>query len=394
MKTSKPLFFITALLFLSSRAILAVECPRFGTPSEELKRATSVFSGKVTETQRRKITDSSDEDFGAERLYVKLKVDKWWKGSGNNEVILRTSTVYFPNGTSKEFGEDFFFNTYQNYLVYAFYYKGTLGTSGCTRTRELSKAGDDLKELGVGFLPENAAYQKQELNVGQIPIGDYNAVLPINPHERLIREKRNKLRNLAVEQYGNRIDPKRFMITEQRESSYGGFPTHSSPEPAIPAASSSTILVGEVTSSRAFLSEDKVSIYSEFDINISEVLKNESSKSLKVGNKITVTRGGGAVRMSSGKIIQNLFGGKPMPYIGGKYVFFLKYNAETEEYPLITAYEIRNGKIIPLDGIDINWEPVYELASHQTYKGLSEAEFIRQVKQASKARANLFELKR
>ncbi|HEX8398800.1 MAG TPA: hypothetical protein VF644_15310 [Pyrinomonadaceae bacterium] len=394
MKTYKLLFFITALLFLSTPAVLAVECSRFGTPSEELKRATSVFSGKVTETQRRKITDRFDEDFGGERLYVKLKVDKWWKGNGNNEVILRTSTVYFPNGTSKQFGEDFFFNTYQDYLVYAFYYKGALRTSECTRTRELSKAGDDLKELGAGFLPENAAYQKQELNVGQIPVGDYNAVLPINPHERLIREKRNKLRNLPIEQNGSPIDPKRFMITEQRESSYGGFPTHSSPEPAIPAASSTTILVGEITSSQAFLSEDKVSIYSEFDINISEILKNESKESLKVGNKITVSRGGGAVRMPSGKIIQNLFGGKPMPYIDGKYVFFLKYNAETEEYPLITAYEIRNGRIIPLDGIYINWEPVYELASHRTYKGLSETEFISQVQKAIKARADLFELKK
>src|SRR4028118_2052683 len=101
MKTYKSLFFITALLFLSTHVVLAVDCPRFGTPSEELKRATSVFSGKVVEMQRLKITAPSDEDFGGERLYVKLKVDRWWKGSGNNEVILRTSTVYFPNGTSK-----------------------------------------------------------------------------------------------------------------------------------------------------------------------------------------------------------------------------------------------------------------------------------------------------
>ena len=154
MKTYKSLFFITALLFLSTHVVLAVDCPRFGTPSEELKRATSVFSGKVVEMQRLKITAPSDEDFGGERLYVKLKVDRWWKGSGNNEVILRTSTVYFPNGTSKQFGEEFFFNTYQNYLVYAFYYKGALGTSECTRTRELSKADEDLKELGEWFLPK------------------------------------------------------------------------------------------------------------------------------------------------------------------------------------------------------------------------------------------------
>ncbi len=98
--------------------------------------------------------------------------------------------------------------------------------------------------------------------------------------------------------------------------------------------------------------------------------------------------------MPSGKIIQKLFGGKPLPYIGGKYIFFLKYNAETEEYPLITAYEIRKGRIVPLDGIDINWTPVYELASHRTYKGLSEAEFTSQIQRAVKAKIDVFELKK
>jgi hypothetical protein len=394
MKFYKPLVFLATFLFFSTNTILAFDCPLPGTPSEELKRATAVFTGKVIETERRKITDASDEDFGAERLFVRLKVDKWWKGSGNNEVVLRTSLVYFPNGTTKQFGEDFFFNTYQNYIVYASYYKGSLATSGCTRTSELNKAEEDLKELGEGFLPEDVAYQRQELNVGQLPVGDYNALPSTNPRERLLREKRNKLRNIKLGADTGVFDPKKFMITEQRESGYGGFSTHALSEPAIPAASSTTILIGEITNSQAFLSEDKVSIYSEFYINISEIFKNESSESLKVGNGITVWRGGGAVRMPSGKIIQKLFGGKPLPYIGGKYIFFLKYNAETEEYPLITAYEIRKGRIVPLDGIDINWTPVYELASHRTYKGLSEAEFTSQIQRAVKAKIDVFELKK
>jgi hypothetical protein len=271
MKFYKPLVFLATFLFFSTNTILAFDCPLPGTPSEELKRATAVFTGKVIETERRKITDASDEDFGAERLFVRLKVDKWWKGSGNNEVVLRTSLVYFPNGTTKQFGEDFFFNTYQNYIVYASYYKGSLATSGCTRTSELNKAEEDLKELGEGFLPEDVAYQRQELNVGQLPVGDYNALPPTNPRERLLREKRNKLRNIKLGADTGVFDPKKFMITEQRESGYGGFSTHALSEPAIPAASSTTILIGEITNSQAFLSEDKVSIYSEFYINISEI---------------------------------------------------------------------------------------------------------------------------
>jgi hypothetical protein len=153
MKFYKPLVFIAIFLSFSINTILAFDCPRPGTPTEELKRATAVFAGKVIERQMIKITDTSNEDFGGERLHVKLKIDKWWKGNGESEVLLQTSRVYFPNGTYRA-GEDFFFNTNQSYLVYAFYYNGAFGTSGCTRTRELSKVDEDLKNLGEWFQPK------------------------------------------------------------------------------------------------------------------------------------------------------------------------------------------------------------------------------------------------
>jgi hypothetical protein len=142
-------------MFFSANTILATECPVFGTPSEELKYVDAVFSGKVVAKELRKITDASSEDFGGERLFVKLKTDKWWKGSGDDEIVLRTSVVYFSD-TIKEEGEGFRFHNSESYLVYAFYHNGVFGTSGCTRTRTLSEATEDLKELGEGFAPKIA----------------------------------------------------------------------------------------------------------------------------------------------------------------------------------------------------------------------------------------------
>lgn len=156
MKFGKSLIIVLTLLFFGAGTARSFDCASPETPAKELKRATAVFAGKVVETRLAKITDASDEDFGGERVYVLLKVDRWWKGSGEQEVTLRTSRVYFPDGTYKEMAEGFNFSTGQSYLVYAFFYNGALGTSGCTRTTELSKAEEDLKELGESFLPEDS----------------------------------------------------------------------------------------------------------------------------------------------------------------------------------------------------------------------------------------------
>ncbi len=153
MKKCKLIFFTTLFLLFSISTIPATDCRAVGKPSVELKRATAVFSGKVIAFERQYISDEKDVDFGGEALLVRIKVDRWWKGSnGTNEVVLRTGTAYFPNAT-KRTSEDFKFLDEESYLVYAYTYKENLMTDGCSRTITLSKAEEDLKELGEGFQP-------------------------------------------------------------------------------------------------------------------------------------------------------------------------------------------------------------------------------------------------
>ncbi len=151
----KLLFIITALLLFSANTILAADCLRSNTLSDELKSAAAVFSGKVVAQERRKITDAASEDFGGERLFIKFKVDRWWKGSGNDEIALQTSIVYFA-GTIRQGSEDFRFASEGSYLVYAYFYNGEFGTNVCARTKKLSEATEELKELGEGFPPKTA----------------------------------------------------------------------------------------------------------------------------------------------------------------------------------------------------------------------------------------------
>jgi hypothetical protein len=154
MKKYKSILLAALLIFILS-SIVSADCPKPGSPEEELKRAAAVFSGKVIDSEHRKITDVSSEDFGGKRLFIELKVSKWWKGSGDEEIVLRTSVIYFSD-SRKEMAEDFRFSFGDSYLVYAFYFNGEFGTSQCTRTTKLSEAEKDLKELGEGFLPKKA----------------------------------------------------------------------------------------------------------------------------------------------------------------------------------------------------------------------------------------------
>lgn len=240
---------------------------------------------------------------------------------------------------------------------------------------------------------QNTTSLKKTINDEDVPIANFNESLPTDLREKEKRQKRSKRGNLKLGAETGVFDPKRFMLTEARESTYGGFPTDTQPEPAIPAAQSDAIIIGEATKSEAFLTEDKVSIYSEFTVSVSDTLKNSTSKNINAGDSITISRGGGGVRFPSGKIIKTLFEGKPMPHVGSKYVFFLKYNPDGDDYPLITAYELRDNKIIPLDGLNRNGNTIYQLASHQNYKGMSETEFLNLIQQAVSNSEDLFEKK-
>lgn len=106
-----------------------VKCPRrAASASEELKAATSVFAGKaikVSEAEGRRVAE-----FDVERV---------WKGAVSRRLSVHTDTHLY--GSRFEEGE--------TYLVYAFGEK-ELSTSGCTRTKPLRSASQDLAELGEG----------------------------------------------------------------------------------------------------------------------------------------------------------------------------------------------------------------------------------------------------
>jgi len=141
---------LTALMLPS--LLPGVECFALGSPTEELRGSKAVFAGKVI--GRKYITDNlSGVGTPGQRLLIRLQVERVWKGEIGEEVLMYTSRMRQPNGLDSIMANDFSFKDGQRYLVYAGGTLERLSTSACTRSRELGKAGDDLKELGEGHEP-------------------------------------------------------------------------------------------------------------------------------------------------------------------------------------------------------------------------------------------------
>jgi hypothetical protein len=211
-------------------------------------------------------------------------------------------------------------------------------------------------------------------------VADYAAPEPADPQKRELRRTRNKRYNMRPEKG---VDPARFRVTEERESSFGGPPSHAPVEPALPAAQSDVVLTGEIADAQAHLTEDKTGVYSEFTVLVEDVLKNSSPAPVSSGSPISALRAGGAVRFPSGKVIRYGQHGKPLPRAGRRYVFFLRDNGDGGlDFTIITAYELRDGRVFPLDGVNLVGavEPAY--AAYQQHKDAAEASFLGEVRDA------------
>ena len=232
---------------------------------------------------------------------------------------------------------------------------------------------------GQNQKPSTAGAQK-ESPVEGLPVSDYGAAAePDDPGRRAARQMRGKHFNSHL---SNPNDLRRFEINEETQSAYGLPPSHMPPEPALPAALSDAVIIGEVTDARSYLSPDKTDLYSEFTVRVDTLLKNTAPTPLFPGATVAALRSGGGVRFPSGKVVERAAHGKAYPQSGRRYVLFLKYLADGQGFNIVTGYELRGGRVVPLDGADKGGMVVDEYAAYQKFKGEEETAFLGQVREA------------
>jgi hypothetical protein len=235
------------------------------------------------------------------------------------------------------------------------------------RSQGQDKAKDKKKTVVVlrpqGQIASTIAAQKLS-EADQIPIADYNAPEISNPEKRARRQARGK----RYDRQGWVKEPSSTTGNAGRLDSW----MHR--VPAFPVSISDAVVIGDVTDAQAYLSIDKTGVYTEFNIQIDEVLKNDGT-TLTPSSMLTAQREGGRVRVPSGRIQLYKPHFQGTPRVGSRYVFFLKRNDDGQSYYIWTGYELRAGHVRPLDGVGLPGGAT-ELPQFAAYKDADEVAFL------------------
>lgn len=151
---------------------------------------------------------------------------------------------------------------------------------------------------------------------------------------------------------------------------------------ALPVSRSDEIVIGQIKGAQAYLSEDKTTVYSEYQVSIDEVLKSSGMEAFGAGSTLVVEREGGAVRFASGRTRQLRVIGQGIPRIGGRYVLFLKRGSEGQGYRIVTGYELRAGQVFPLDSTSIPQIGNGVKLPFDAYAGTDEDTFLNKLRSA------------
>ncbi|HKS30143.1 MAG TPA: hypothetical protein VJS44_20130 [Pyrinomonadaceae bacterium] len=193
--------------------------------------------------------------------------------------------------------------------------------------------------------------EKIKERLSKLPIVEYDAQEPLDPEKLNARRQKGK----KFDKARSPIDPSSKMVQASIHNDWEwGLSS------ALPVAQSSTIFIGDVIDSKAFLSNDKTGVYSEFTVRVVELFKSDDYEPLTTGNSVAIERQGGRVRTPSGHIQSYTISGQGTPEVGKRYLFFLGYNpreastinvTEPKEMSrnILTAYELREGRVFPLD---------------------------------------------
>lgn len=180
--------------------------------------------------------------------------------------------------------------------------------------------------------------QKQTRLRSQFPAIDYDAPENPDPKERSKRKEKNKhfdKRNLVSDA------PPRVTSMARIIEGYD--------VPALPIIQSGLIITGEILTSQAYLSNDKSGVYTELTVRVREVLKNTLPSRVNRGDVVTVEREGGIVRYPNGHQRLYQLAGEGMPTVARQYVLFLRAIEQSEDFYVLTGYELSPAGVVPVD---------------------------------------------
>lgn len=199
---------------------------------------------------------------------------------------------------------------------------------------------------------------------GQFPVAEYSPSEDNNAQLRSLRAAKNK-RYDKTPLVSSDIPSEPFSIIARSDHGplrYG----------ALPIIESNAVVIGQILNAKAYVSNNKLGVYSEFTIHIDEVLKSDRSHKLVQGGEIVIDREGGMVHYPNGNKTLYFVAGKEMPRVNKQYLLFLAADEISPNHQILTGYELKENRVLPLDG-------AYQF---QIYKGKNVTEFVKTVREA------------
>jgi cell division protein FtsL len=226
-----------------------------------------------------------------------------------------------------------------------------------------------IANQGQRNLPSN---ERKDVSNKQAADNYYGPIVDYNQEEEktsLINSKEHTLRYIRSNRYQHEAPEPLGELPPNWE----GFSIHSHWQmdlTSFPIIKSDAVIVGQVLDAQAYLSNDKTAVYSEFTIGVEEVLKISPAITLTSNSSLVAERKGGVVRFNDDRLLPFTVDDQGMPHIGRKYLFFLVRNKQGDDYHILTGYELRHTKVLPLDTGD----------QFATYSGYDKTAFLDKVR--------------
>jgi hypothetical protein len=145
------------------------------------------------------------------------------------------------------------------------------------------------------------------------------------------------------------------------------------------ACAADAVIIGTVSSKASQLTEDGSFTFTDYEVKVVEVLKDNPAAPIQADGSVTVTRAGGAVRLNGRTLRATDFAEKSLE-ANGRFLLFLKYLPETGAYrPYIgsvgdASFQLRGEKILQVS------DEVLPLGAHRVTDA---APFLAEVRSAA-----------
>lgn len=163
-------------------------------------------------------------------------------------------------------------------------------------------------------------------------------------HGKLFKHHGPKLRDLAAQREGAvEIEEETGFVIEDPSATPDTSPLKAA------AGQADAIVVGVLKSKSAQLTEEANFIFTDYEMSVEEVIKDNEVAPVKVGRPIVVTRDGGSVEIK-GKVFTAKRADFKPPLVGNRYLFFLRFIPETDSYLAYGngAFELKGDKVFAL----------------------------------------------